>query len=211
MAPEDLHRFSFRLAGTTGRWNPLREPPRVIQSGDQVNIYCHSVGVGPYASASKPPAEASQVLYAKHDPRKFLVPVHRTAFESPDRDLIIQFDSGKLSASDKAAFEKMGLITTRELAPGPIQTVETSRSMGVQVGVGSGQASFQRSTNTSREYTLIDGKRETIDYKKLQKPKYERLDLDWGRARQTYFSYAYNQQGIGAESRVPATFTVLFE
>ena len=137
--------------------------------------------------------------------------MHRTAFESPDRDLIQQFDSGKLSSSDQAAFEKMGLITTRELVPGPIQTVETSRSMGGQVGVAGVQASFQKSTNISREYTLIDGKRETIDYKKLQKPKYERLDLDWGHARQTYFSYAYNQQGIGAESRVPATFTVLFE
>lgn len=187
----------------------MREPPPIIHSGDQVNLYCHSVGVGPYTSISKPPAEASPVLYASNDPRKLFVPVQRTAFENPDRDLIQQFDSGRLSKSDKSAFEKMGMITSQELAPGPTQTVEISRSLGRHVGVAGVQASFQKSTNLSREYTLIKGKRETIDYKKLQKLKYERIDLDWGHARQAYFSYSFNMRGISTETRIPATFTVL--
>lgn len=160
VAHEDIYRFSFRLAGTTAKWNPVREPPPIIHSGDQVNLYCHSVGVGPYASTSKPPAEASPVLYASNDPRKLFVPVQRTAFESPDRDLIQQFDSGRLSKSDKSADEKMGMITSQELAPGPTQTVEISASLGGHVGVAGVQASFQKSTNLSREYTLIEGKRD---------------------------------------------------
>ena len=126
VAPGDLNQFSFRPAGTTGKWNPSRKPPRVIQSGEQVNIYCHSVGVGPYGSISKPPAEASPVMYTEpsRDPGKLFVPVQPSAFESPDRDLIQKYDKGELSHGDKLAFEKIGLITSRQLAPGPTEVRE---------------------------------------------------------------------------------------
>lgn len=94
---EDVNRFSFRLAGTTGRWNPARDPPRFIQSGDQANIYCHSVGLGPYRHISSPPAEASSVMLDSYSARHLSVPVTRIAFESPDRELIRQYDNGQLS------------------------------------------------------------------------------------------------------------------
>lgn len=215
VAPGDLNRFSFRPAGTTGKWNPSRKPPRVIQSGEQVNIYCHSVGVGPYGSISKPPAEASPVMYTElsGDPGKLFVPVQPSAFESPDRDLIQKYDKGELSHGDKLAFEKIGLITSRELAPGPTEVREFTTSVGANV---TGLGSYKASRTTSKEYTLIDGKRDTIDYKKLQKPKYDQLDLDWGHARRAYFSSISNPPfSLGAvldvRTRQLATFTVLFE
>ena len=212
MAPEDVHRFSFRLAGSTGKWNPLREPPRVIQSGDQINLYCHSVGVGPYASISKPPAEASPVVYAKQSKTLF-VPVQGSAFDSDDRNLIQQYDNGKLGHHDREAFEKMGLITSDRLAPGPTQTIEKTKALGFSGTAAFSPLDFQISASkrTTTEYTIIDGKKERVDYQMLQKPKYKQLDLDWGHARQTYFSSIYDQRGVNMESRVPATFTVLFE
>lgn len=216
--PGDLNRFSFRIAGTTGKWNPSRHPPRIIRSGDQVNIYCHSVGVGPYGSISSPPAEASPVMDTEVSggPGKIFVPVKRTAFESPDRDLILQYDEGKLAHGDKLAFEKMGLITIAHLAPGPTAVVETTVGANMTIGVaGTGAgASFQK--KSSKEYTLIDGKRETINYKMLQKPKYNQLNLDWGHARKEYFS-SISEKSLDAgawharEIPQPATFTVLFE
>ena len=211
VAPGDLNRFSFRPAGTTGKWNPLRKPSRVIQSGEQVNIYCHSVGVGPYGSISKPPAEASPVIYSElsGDPGKLFVPVQPSAFESPDRDLIQKYDKGELSLGDKLAFEKMGLITSRQLAPGPAEVQELITSASADIP-SMGSVSYKVSGNTSKEYTLISGKRETIDYKKLQKPKYDQLDLDWGHARRAYFS-SISKSPFSSETQQLATFTVLFE
>jgi hypothetical protein len=228
--PSDTNRFSFRLAGSTGKWNPSRKPPSVIKSGDQVNIYCHSVGVGPYGSISKPPAEASPVKIFDYQGKKLWVPVNRVAFGSPDRELIQQYDRGELPQDDKLAFEKMGLITGLSLAPGPTESVESTQSLGGNVNFSVGKAvgpvtigpSFQRTTTTSKEYTVIDGKRETIDYKKLQKSKYDKLNLDWGHARKWYLSFAVSGiKGSAAVGSVrddpfgfstgPATFTVLFE
>jgi hypothetical protein len=215
--PGDLNRFSFRPAGTTGRWNPSRKPPRVIQSGEQVNIYCHSVGVGPYGSISKPPAEASPVMYTElsGDPGKLFVPVHPSAFESPDRDLIQKYDKGELSHGDKLAFEKIGLITSRQLAPGPTEVREIRTSIGADTSMG-GNIGVSLSYEVSKEYTFIDGKRDTIDYKKLQKPKYDQLDLDWGHARRAYFSSISKSPFspgavLDVRTQQLATFTVLFE
>lgn len=110
------NRFSFRLAGTTGRWNPTRDPPRFIQSGDQVNIYCHSVGLGPYRHVSSPLVEASpvgsliRVSVAGKTTRMF-VPATQDAFISLDRDLIQQYDNSGLSEADTSTFEKIGCVT----------------------------------------------------------------------------------------------------
>ena len=214
--PGDTNRFSFRLVGTTGKWNPSRKPPLVLKSGDSVNIYCHSVGVGPYGSIVKPPAEASPVMkYTRlpENPVKLFVPVERTAFEYPDRDMIQKYDKGTLSQGNRSAFEKMGLITSHELAPGPTEIVETTKKRdlnvsfkapGVSVGGG-----FNQGSTTTKAYTVIDGKRERIDYIKLQKPKYDQLDLDWGKARQEYFS-SISDQPFGPEATL-AKFTIQFE
>lgn len=141
---------------------------------------------------------------------KLFVPVQRNAFESPDRDLIQQYDAETLSPGDKAAFEKMGLITSRDLAPGPLVVVSTGASGSVGTGI-----SVQFSRTIEKEYTMINGKKETIDYKKLQKPKYAGLDLDWGKARRSYLSYTLDQPlgftTLTDTSLQPATFTVLFE
>jgi hypothetical protein len=215
--PGDINRFSFRRAGATGKWNPSMNPLQILKSGDSVNLYCHSVGVGPYGSILKPPAEASPVKYtgSRGHPETIFVPVQRTAFETPDRQLIQGYDNGTLSPGDQSAFEKMGLITSRELAPGPAERAETTKTRvinpSVQVrGVSVGGMSVQVSTSSSKgEYTLIGNKRVRIDYKKLQE-KYNQLDLDWGHARQACFSSVL-EQPFGGAGGILATFTIQFE
>jgi hypothetical protein len=42
---KQVTRFSIRLAGQAGRWRKYNEQPfETIQSGDKVNLYCHSLG-----------------------------------------------------------------------------------------------------------------------------------------------------------------------
>ncbi len=48
---------SLRPAGTTGLWYPGRVPPHEHKSGDDLNVYCHSLGLGSYANLNKPPTQ----------------------------------------------------------------------------------------------------------------------------------------------------------
>jgi hypothetical protein len=113
------------------------------------------------------------------NPEKIFLPVQRSAFENPDRDLIQQYDNSKLSQADASAFKRMGLITSRELAPGPTVLVKTKKTIGGNLSLGASlRASLERSVSSPKKYTLIKGRKETIDYRKLQKPKYDQLNLD---------------------------------
>lgn len=117
------------------------------------------------------------------------VPVQRNAFGSPDRDLIEQFDNGRLSKSEMFAFEKTGIITLNSMTSVMVGTLE----------------------NMSLGSTDIGSKKEKINYKKLQKSKYEGLDIDWGLVLPHYFTSTFHQDGLGADSRRLPIFTVLFE
>jgi hypothetical protein len=55
-------RWSFRRVQTTGPWNPQTQPDD-IHDGDQVALYCHSIGFGLYADVNTPPIAAPAVKY----------------------------------------------------------------------------------------------------------------------------------------------------
>jgi hypothetical protein len=184
IAPGDDNRFSIRMAGTAGKWNPSRNPPQVIHSGDQINLYCHSVGVGPYGSLSASPDEASPVIRTTTSTgsTKLIVPVHPGSFENPDRNLIQQYDKGTLPLGEKLAFERMGLITARELAPGPTELVQTTMQVGANLSINlpsiTVDTGFSASFSRNSEYTIVNGKKVRIDYKKLQTKKFAEVNLD---------------------------------
>src|ERR1700742_2586711 len=50
-------RFSLRPSQRVGVWRPQTALVKEdgIQSGDPVNLYCHSLGLGPFATLMKPP------------------------------------------------------------------------------------------------------------------------------------------------------------
>lgn len=108
--PSDINRFSFRLAGAAGLWKKHdTQPPEILKSGDQVNIYCHSLGIGPYANIEKPPEIASVVLYSAHE-RKFSVDFDDHVNTSEIRTIIQQYDYGILQRRDQDAFERKGYL-----------------------------------------------------------------------------------------------------
>ena len=57
------YRFSFRRPGRKGRWQPSSAP---LHNGDEVYLYCHSLGLGPYPNIEAPPDKASQA-FCKQD------------------------------------------------------------------------------------------------------------------------------------------------
>ncbi|KAK5048993.1 hypothetical protein LTR84_005415 [Exophiala bonariae] len=55
-------RWSFRRTTSSGRWTP-NQPDSEIKDGDQVNLFCHSIGLGSYVDYDRPPSYASRVKY----------------------------------------------------------------------------------------------------------------------------------------------------
>lgn len=209
----DISRFSIRLAGTSGPWNPTRQPPQMIKSGDQVNLYCHSMGLGPYANVSRPPTYASPALCDLSN-RSICFVTAYDSFSPMVRSLITAYDGRSIPAEVRDAFEKMGIISVEEFAPGPnLQTVITSKGYNSEVSVIGlktiglkASSSFQKTTEV--QYTVVGGKKVRIDYKKLQKEPYKSAPLDWDRCRE---EIALKAERSGPGFPNAQTFTVVFE
>ncbi|OCT47236.1 hypothetical protein CLCR_02283 [Cladophialophora carrionii] len=107
-------RFSIRLAGQGGWWRKYNQQPfETIQSGDKVNIYCHSVGVGPYANIEHPPGIATPVLYSPTERRLLLPASRRTLLNNGNlREILRQYDEGTLPVADRMGFEMKGHLTS---------------------------------------------------------------------------------------------------
>ncbi|ETI25420.1 hypothetical protein G647_02193 [Cladophialophora carrionii CBS 160.54] len=107
-------RFSIRLAGQEGCWRKYNQQPfETIQSGDKVNLYCHSVGVGPYANIEHPPEIATPVLYSPTERRLLLPASRRTLLNNGSlREILRQYDEGTLPVADRMAFEMKGHLTS---------------------------------------------------------------------------------------------------
>ena len=113
-SPGDAYRFSFRLAGTRGRWKPTQGSLPVIKSGDQVGLFCHSMGPGPFANVQRPPVIAV-AANVKHGVVAF--PIREISFPS---HLIRAYDQHNLEVlrqDEMDAFEKMGIISDRGFPP----------------------------------------------------------------------------------------------
>jgi hypothetical protein len=111
---KQVTRFSIRLAGQADRWRKYNEQPfETIQSGDKINLYCHSLGVGPYANIEDPPAFATPILYSPSE-RRLVLPASRTTLLSNVnlRELLRQYDEGTLTVADRMAFESKGFVAS---------------------------------------------------------------------------------------------------
>jgi hypothetical protein len=62
----------------------------------------------------------------------------------------------------------MDLITSYKYTPGPIVLVETKKIIDRNISLGASlRASLKKSVSSLKEYTIIKGKKETINYRKL--------------------------------------------
>lgn len=90
-------RWSFRRMIAFGRWSP-DQPDSDIKDGDQVRLFCHSIGLGSYTDYERPPLRASSVKY--HAGADQLICL---GFGDPlggGWDRAHKFDEGKLSAEE---------------------------------------------------------------------------------------------------------------
>lgn len=112
-------RWSFRRIQAAGPWNPRPTQPDEIHDGDQVTLFCHSIGYGLYADVNMPPINAPAVKY--HSAAQQLI-CH--GFGDPQRggwDLAHKYDEGKLTQDELANAYKSdryvsGLLTS-DVAP----------------------------------------------------------------------------------------------
>lgn len=194
-------RFSFRRHGEEGAWKP-QLPGQVIKSGESVNLYCHSVGLGPFSDINSPPAEAAPVYVTSTG--KLLVPISSFTDPTRVRELIQDYELGKLSDNDTAAFEKMGFISDTSWLPSKFAVPPLSEV--------SWSTSTSRATTFCARFGSTFKKSSRVDYKKLQMPEWKDRDLDWPGVRQRYYHAGVSQNIKDSLSGLkPAEFTILFE
>jgi hypothetical protein len=140
--PSDINRFSFRLAGSGGQWKRYdAQPLETLKSGDQVNIYCHSLGVGSYANIENPPRRATPIQYSAAN-RKIAVFLEDHAKSDNTRSIIQKYDYDALNDRDRDAFELKGYISPTDrvgkIKPEPSFSMDTGGlSWGVDRSAGS--------------------------------------------------------------------------
>jgi hypothetical protein len=155
--PNNINRFSFRLAGELGPWKKHdKQPLQELESGNQVNIYCHSLGVGPYANIENPPTLAVPIRYSAEERKLAVFVPEEYAKNKGVRSIVEQYDCGTLAPEDRDAFEEKGYLnsTDRIKKIKRIKHRETSYSIRVStdtdtdgpfVSVGLGHGSSKNS------------------------------------------------------------------
>jgi hypothetical protein len=198
-------RFSFRKHGKEGAWQPF--PGQAIESGENVNLYCHSVGLGPFSDINSPPAEAA-LVYATSTGKLF-VPISSNSKSTRVLDLVRDYDLGTLSDDDASAFEKMGFISGKAWVPSKVALpLYPDRWNLPEVSI---TTSASRGTTFSARFAPKSKKPSRLDYKMLQTPDWKNRNLDWQRVRQQYYYEGLAQNKDKLKGAVPAEFTILFE
>ena len=93
-------------------WTPQRE--QVIRSGDQVHLYCHSLGLGPYANINRPPQIATPVMRIGRD-SQIILPIPAVTERDENHRNITAYEKGTLSAIEQEAFERLGMFTLEDI------------------------------------------------------------------------------------------------
>jgi len=144
VAPSDINRFSFRLAGSGGQWKKYdTQPLETLKSGDQVNIYCHSLGVGPYANIESPPRRATPIRYSPSN-RKIAVLLEDFVQSESTRTIIRNYDCGELSKRDQEVFELKGYLSSNDRIGKikPDRAVSGIEYSGLRAGMSASIGSF---------------------------------------------------------------------
>ena len=128
-------RFSLRKDGTRTKWDPFKHSSK-FQNGDFVNIYCHSVGSGPYANLRNPPHIVIPVVWSKNDKScKIQIPSLDSGFGaaySQVRILQAEYDTGTMSARDQEVCERAEFIIDVDSSLATIASQRPKSTRGLQ-------------------------------------------------------------------------------
>ena len=128
-------RFSLRKDGSETKWDPFKHSCK-FQNGDFVNIYCHSVGLGPYANLRSPPQIAIPVAWSKTDKSCLIqIPNLNMGFGAPypqRRILQAEYDTGTMSARDQEVCERTGFIIDVDSSLATIASQRPKSTRGLQ-------------------------------------------------------------------------------
>lgn len=216
-SPARTWRFSLRRISELGQWNPaknaLPESPGIM-SGDKVKLFCHSLGLGPFATFLSPPSSACAAT-CSDDCITFGIPQN---IISPEiRQLVYLYDSYKLTRDDMDAFEKMGFISTAEFAPKSpemgMKGQERDRGFSAEISAGASVGAtvgIVWELPSVKEYTIVKGKKYRVDYKKLQGEPLRSAPLDWSKQRHELERQSLTKSETMEISK-PVILTVLFE
>ena len=124
-------RFSLRKLGQSDAWNPKPITPESIRSGDYVQLFCHSLGLGPFANVNRPPVTASPAHFrdpCDGDFRELAFHRQEDFLPASAQELLAAYDSGTLQAADTNVFELRGSLSTEGLARKAKDTRHSTRS-----------------------------------------------------------------------------------
>ena len=133
--PQGSCRFSIRhVVSKRDRWAPQRQ--QIVRSGDTVLLYCHSLGIGPFANITRPPEEALPVMCIGSD-NQIVLPVPEFTDHEDNYRSVSSYDNGTMPPADQEAYERMGIFTTDDVemsrhdlvARGIISPVEARNEM----------------------------------------------------------------------------------
>lgn len=191
----------------------------MLSSGEEVNLYCHSLELGPYRDLKRPPTHASPAVFGlinsdtsiwENRLDSLYFPVSECATYAV-KELAAGYDSGKMTLGDQEAFERMGFFSSDRLTPEP----RLPESL-VPVSTDPLPLIFPRALRSlSTELvdrcrpTFVDGKTYVVDYQNLQEvAALRRANLDWKVYRDTLQLWAGHPNKFDES---PTRFRIVFE
>lgn len=125
----DCVRFSLRYANRYGQWHPTTDPVGSIASGDEVSLWCHSMGIGPFANVDQSPAFAIPARQSTTSKICFVDASHSNVLKRPfpQRQVAGEYDAGTLDNQYRHYVESCGEIIAPVLAD-PSAAEKESRS-----------------------------------------------------------------------------------
>ena len=209
-------RFSFRKVGQTGPWRPWSMLDSEIESGDQVHLYSHSLGLGPFANLhQRPPLAASPAFaFASANARGLIFPIYADTFDPATQQQIQSYDLGEhpnhfvlpvLSPGDREAYEKMGIISMHSFTPYHDGTVNLFGETTVPAGARDPQSLRGPKLLLNRL-----GRPAEIDYKLLQAEPFRSASLDWSGCHEEIAAYSFESDSDEPWPE-PAVLTIVFE
>lgn len=114
-----------RVEQAANPWNPRQTPPDYIQDGDQVMLFCHSIGYGPYADVNIPPRKAPAVKY--HSGAQQVLILGWGDGQGGEWDKAHRYDEGRLNQDELKSFYEEDSVVSQFLGS-PVAEVLLSKN-----------------------------------------------------------------------------------
>ena len=152
--------------------------PQEVKSGDKVHLFCHSLGLGPFANPDHPPSFAHPAIALRRGEHPKLV--FGTSLDRSWQSYFAKYDTGQLSAKEQEVCEKMGMVPNFSLT---VDEDENSAVVGVPYMIAADTVkeqlakSFEDATGA---FTVVDGKKTRIELPDLETLEpYDSRDRRW--------------------------------